>query len=83
MGRDTILESVQQQMDDQLQYIDVDNLIVRIPYGANAELKTFIARWLVRSFPLNKVVCLHRECGFVHVTEASLHPANVYYVKNN
>jgi hypothetical protein len=49
MGRDTILESVQQQMDDQLQYIDVDNLIVRIPYGANAELKTFIARCLVSS----------------------------------
>ena len=83
MGRDAILDSVQDQVDHQLQYINRSDLVVRIPYGASKSLKRYIAHWLVQSFPLNEVVCLDRRCGFVAVTREALHPANVYYVKNN
>lgn len=83
MDRDAVLDSVQDQVENHLQRMTAEDLVVRIPYGASAELKIFIAQWLVQSFPGNKVVCFHRRYGIVQLNQKMLYPSNVYYVKNN
>lgn len=49
MDRDAVLDSVQDQVENHLQRMTAEDLVVRIPYGASAKLKVFIAQWLVQS----------------------------------